>query len=92
MILYGDSSALLKLYIGEKGSTETAREVAAAEKVATSAVTLVELHAALCGALKAGRIAAADVPQILVRLQRDWNGMLIVPITAALLQEATALT
>lgn len=92
MILYGDTSALLKLYVGEKGSTETLLETTTADQVATSALTRVELEASLYAAVKTGRVAAADLPEIMARLNRDWNGLLVVPIVSALLTEATVLT
>ena len=46
MIVYLDTSALVKLYVQEVGSTEVRRAVARADLVATSLVAYVEARSA----------------------------------------------
>lgn len=72
-MLYADTSALLKLYVTDKGSPETSQEIAAASAIGTSAITRVEIEATLARAVKAGRLPAADLPLLLSRLNREWS-------------------
>jgi predicted nucleic acid-binding protein len=47
VILYIDTSALVKLYAKEAGTTEVQRAVAKAEQIATSLIAYVETRSAL---------------------------------------------
>ena len=47
MILYIDTSALVKLYAKEAGTAEVQRAVAKAEQIATSLIAYVETRSAL---------------------------------------------
>ncbi len=54
MILYLDSSALVKRYIAERGSKNTAELTARAELVATSLISRAEVAAAFAKAVRIG--------------------------------------
>ncbi len=91
MIAYLDASALVKLYLVEGGSPETIALTSEAEMVATSIVSRAEVAAALA---RAGRLDLVTV-QVARRAQRafdrDWQDLLRVPITEALVDRAKTL-
>ena len=72
MILYGDACSLIKLYIAEKGTTETVQCVAAAAFVGTSEITRLEIEATLARAQKSNRLAAAAAAAALGKFRSDW--------------------
>lgn len=91
MIAYLDASALVKRYLVERGSRETAELTSQAELAATSIVSRAEVAAGLAKALRS-RIVASDVAR---RAQRsfaaDWLDLLRVSVTEALVERADAL-
>lgn len=60
MIAYFDSSALLKLFLPESGSTEAQRVWASGIRRTTSRIAHAELACALGAAVRQGRLAHAD--------------------------------
>ena len=52
LILYLDTSALVKLYVREKGSASVARQLGAADAVSTSMVAWAEARAAFARLLR----------------------------------------
>ena len=58
MILYADTSALIKRYILEAGSDEFRQLVAAAQIVGTSRIALAEANAALARAARMGKVSS----------------------------------
>ena len=91
MIAYFDASALVKRYLVEQGSRETIAFMAEAEMVATSTVSRAEVAAALA---KAGRIGLVteNVARTAQRsFDGDWQDLLRVPVTEALVDRARAL-
>jgi len=72
LILYGDTSALLKLYIQEAG-TETVQEaIAASDSVTTHVIAYPELRAALAKAARVGRIDSDHLQALVADLHSDW--------------------
>jgi predicted nucleic acid-binding protein len=91
VIAYLDASALLKRYLVEQGSRETIALMAESEMVATSIVSRAEVAAALA---KAGRIGLVteNVARTAQRsFDKDWQDLLRVPVTEALVDRAKAL-
>ena len=83
MILYLDTSALVKLYAREAGSAAVRRETNAAEAVATSAVAYAEARAAFAR-LARERPASRKLHRRRVsQLDRDWGHYLVVELTPA---------
>lgn len=82
-MLYADSSALVKLFLEEEGSSEAQSMVRAADIVATSLVSYTALRAALAAAARARRISPvrhtemanipAGAPESVVRIVTE-NG------------------
>lgn len=58
MIVYLDTSALVKLYVEEEGSPEARAAVEAADAVATPRVAFAEAHAAFAAAARLRGISA----------------------------------
>lgn len=89
MILFCDTSALVKLYIAENGS-ETVRSAAEkAEAVSVSRLAWVELHAAVA---RRGRESPQD-QQALEGVKRqftqDWKQLVVLEVNQALLELAS---
>lgn len=88
MILFCDTSALVKLYIAEEGSAELHERLAAAQAVAVSRIAWAEMMAALA---RRAREVPADEPAIALvraRLRTDWPAFHIVEVTQTLIELA----
>ena len=88
MIVYTDTSALVKLLLVEAGS-ETMREVyGSAERITSSSITYVELRAATAAAHRDGRVPSSEWEDVLAQLESLWNRIAPVPIDESLLRAA----
>ena len=88
MILFLDTSALVKLYIVEADSPAIHEAVARAETVAVCRIAWAEACAALA---RRARDVSADEPAIIAARQalaRDWPHFLIVEVTQAVVERA----
>lgn len=83
MILYLDTSALVKLYVREAGSVAVRRETNAAEAVATSAVAFAEARAAFARLARERPASRKLHRQRVSQFDRDWGHYLIVELTPA---------
>jgi uncharacterized protein len=91
MNLYGDTSALVKLYLNEAGSAETLEVVLAAADVGTSIITLAELGAALRRAAGANRLTLEDAALALAAFQAEWPGYQRIQLPESLIANALAI-
>ncbi len=91
MILYLDTSALLKLYAEEPASARVREAVARASTVAASRLSFVEARAALARKLREGGLAAADHAYLKACLEEDWERCLVVEVAEGLCREAASL-
>lgn len=83
MILYLDTSALVKLYVREGGSGQTRNHATRARALATSVVTYAETRAAF-GRLQRERSRSRKRHRERIgQLDRDWNRYVLVELTAA---------
>jgi len=89
--LYLDTSAIVKRYVSEPGSQDTAALTEAAEVVATSLVTRAEVAAALARAVRVGTLDHNDGRRAQRRFSREWPTFVRVPITEALVIRAETL-
>lgn len=88
MILYLDTSALVKLYVRERGSAEVHRRVAEAEVIATSVVAYAEARAAFAR-LRRERPASGKRHRARVeQLDRDWEKYARVELGPAVVHSA----
>lgn len=91
MILFADTSALLKLYIEEPGSERMQTIVAASEEVAASLLTYGEIYATLARRRREASLSAAQHAVATAEFERDWREMVQVPLGPETLAEIPAL-
>ena len=91
MILYLDTSALVKLYIQEQGSEEVAAWVENANPPVTSLITKVEAVAAFARAVRQGILRPEETLSTLEELRAEWKHFVRVPITEGLVASADTL-
>ena len=88
MILFCDTSALIKLYIAEAGSKELKRQVAQAEAVAVCRVAWAEAHAALSRRAREVPADALIIEQAKAALAKDWPRFVVMEVTQAMVERA----
>ena len=88
MILYLDTSALVKLYVSESHSGDVRRWVREADAVATSIVAYAETRAAFARALRDGLSSAREHQRRVGQLNRDWAQLLRVELSAPIARNA----
>jgi predicted nucleic acid-binding protein len=91
LILYLDTSALVKLYVRERGSARTRRLIDRAQAVATSMVAYAEARAAFARLQREKRTSAKRHRARVAQLDRDWDSYALVELTAAVARRAGAL-
>lgn len=90
MIIYADTSVLLKLYINEAHSDWLA-PILRTEVVITQLVTYAELSAALAKASRMGRIDDIQLKALIDNMNSDWKGFRIIDTNADLVKMAGSL-
>ena len=88
MILFCDTSALVKLYIAEEGSDILHAQVVEAHRVAVCRIAWAEMMAAFARRAREVPTAATVIDSVRARLQNDWPAYLVVEITQALVEQA----
>lgn len=81
MILYLDTSALVKLYVEEEGTETVQRAVDVAESVATSAVAYPEARSAFARLERDGHLTPEEHDATVAALDRDWPSYEVVDVT-----------
>lgn len=88
MILYVDSSALIKRYLTESDSPETMALIERAEQVGTALITRAEVAATLAKAVRVGALAHAEAAAQLDAFRKDWNDYDRIAITETVIARA----
>ena len=88
MILYCDTSALLKLFVAEPGSDRMAEQAAACSVLAVNRITWVEAHAALARRSREQPAAASQFEAARQRLTHQWPDFFTLELTPALAAQA----
>ncbi len=88
MILYCDTSALIKLYLSEAGSAAVKKLVRGAEAVATCRLSWAEAHAAFARRVREVPGDAVAVARAKRALAADWPKFVIVEITQKVIGRA----
>jgi len=88
VILYLDTSALVKLYVEETGTTEVAVWVEQASIVATARIAYAEARAAFARHRREGGLTAALLRRVVAHLDADWGRYAVVEISDALVRNA----
>ncbi len=91
MIVYADTSVLVKHYVLERGSREVFELTARATSVATSLISRAEVAAALARATRLGILDVEEGREAQRRFLRDWPDFTRVPVTDALVSRAETL-
>jgi predicted nucleic acid-binding protein len=88
LILYLDTSALVKLYVREAGTEETRTKLDAASMVATSRVAYPEARAALARRQREAAITRAALARAVTALDRDLARFVVVELSAKVAKRA----
>lgn len=88
MILYLDTSALVKLYVAEISSAEVKGAVEAADVVATSRLAYVEATAAFARKRRERGLTAGGFRTVLQDFEHDWDNYFVVDVTDSLVKFA----
>jgi len=91
VILYLDTSALVKLYVEEAGSIAVSAAVHRATAVATARITYAEARAAFARHRRAGGLTPAELRRVVHQLDEEWGQYSTVEITDAVVRRAGAL-
>jgi predicted nucleic acid-binding protein len=89
--LYLDTSALVKLYVAEDGSTLVRRAIADADRVATSEIAYVEARAAFARRRREGNLLPVQQRRIVRALDADWGRYHRLDVTETLIRQAAVL-
>ena len=91
MILYLDTSALVKLYVEEPGSAAVAARVERAEAVVTARVTYAEARAAFARQRREGGLTSAALRRVVRDLDGEWGTYNLVDLGEPVIRRAGAL-
>jgi predicted nucleic acid-binding protein len=79
-MIYFDSSALVKNYILEDGSSMVAKLLLENSNNATSKVTYAEMLSALVRRTRSGDLSLQKMREVIRKFEGDWNTLLIVDL------------
>jgi predicted nucleic acid-binding protein len=88
MVLYLDTSSLVKLYVEEKDSSQIANLVGSSNVTATSLVAYAEARAAFARRFRERAFTANEYKVLLSSLNEDWGNYLILKVTNELVRRA----
>lgn len=91
MILYMDTSALVKRYIDEEGSDDVIAWMQEADLIGTALITRVELAATLTRASRGSRLPEQEALEVLDEFRSDWLNFQHVNIDESLIARADSL-
>jgi predicted nucleic acid-binding protein len=88
VILYLDTSSLVKFYVAETGSDEVRALLNGATLVTTSLVAYPEVRAAFARRRRDGTLRRADFIRVKRDFEADWQTYVTIEVTPAICQEA----
>lgn len=91
MIIYVDTSALIKLYVAEVGSSEVRAAVQRSSAICSHAIAYVEMRAAFARAARMGRMSAGNLIRLVSEFERDWETLRRIRADTPLLKRAGTL-
>ncbi len=91
MICYLDTSALVKLYIEEEGSSTVTKLVENSKHVSTSVVAYAEARAVFKRIKDDGLLKEKDYKQLVVNFKQDWPDFLVVELSNTVLSNVDVL-
>jgi predicted nucleic acid-binding protein len=91
MILYMDTSALIKRYIEENGSENVVAWMREADMIGTSLITRVEMAGTITHAMRGSCLPVQDGAEALDEFRSDWHGFQHINIDDTLVARADSL-
>lgn len=91
MIVYADSSSLIKLYLSESGSPAVVDLVSRAAAVATSALAYSEVRSTFARRRRERTMTPAQFTAAREQFESDWATLIVLPCDEALARQAGAL-
>lgn len=91
MIVYVDSSALVKRYLAETASAQVETLLAEAAVIGTSLISRAEVAAALAKAVRVNWLTRELAGQLLRVFRAQWSDLLVVEVTEAVVAQADTL-
>ena len=91
MIVYGDTSALVKLFVAEENSGRTREMLSRAQALGTGLLTRAELGAALARGVRRGFLSAEEGLEARRRLDKAWPTWIHIAVDESLVARAEAL-
>lgn len=88
MILYLDSSNIVKLYAREPDTDEMKRQAAQADDLASSRIAYVEVRSALARKHREGLLSSADYFEVISSFDVEWTRFVVVEVTQQLVELA----
>lgn len=85
MILFADTSVLVKLYIEEPGSEQMRKAAAQEDPIAASVLAFAEIHATFARRRRERLFLAPEFEEVRLRVADDWEALMQVPIGAEIL-------
>jgi predicted nucleic acid-binding protein len=92
VILYLDTSSLVKLYVAEAGSEQVRKLVDEADVISTSVVALPETRSAFARLGREGTLTPEELSTIRGDLLRDWESFLKIRVLQRVYERAGDLT
>ena len=87
MILYLDSSALVKRYFQERGSHKVLTAWREAEGIAISVVAWAECLAAFHRKKREGTLSTQELNQVVSQLKQDWGSFILIHVSSEINQQ-----
>jgi len=88
VILYLDTSSLVKLYVDEAGSREVQKLVGGAGVVSTSVVAFPETRAAFARLAREGTLTPEQLASVRSGFQRDWESLFKIRVLKRVYERA----
>ena len=88
MILYLDTSSLVKLYVEETASADVAGLVGAAEETGTSLIAYAEARAAFARRFRENAFSSKDYTRLRSQFESDWKNFLSIHVTREIVRIA----
>ena len=88
MILYLDSSDVVKLYVQEAATPRIKGLTATADEMATSRIAYAEVRGAMARKHREGGITAADHAEAVAKFKADWPRFVVVEVTQQVVELA----
>ena len=88
MILYLDTSSLVKLYVEEPASADVEGWVGLAEMTATSLIAYAEARAAFSRGFREHAYSSKDHKRLVSQFESDWKNFMAIHVTGELVRRA----